>query len=84
MHEDAEGVLDMDELLELEAELQKQEDEAERNLNIVESADEEEMVIEGGTFASRSRTALRTSSRSATRKPTQNPHIRSADDEGRA
>ena len=50
MYKEAEGVLEMDinELLELEAELQKQADDTGRNLNIAESADEEETVIESG------------------------------------
>jgi hypothetical protein len=80
MYEEAEGVLEMDmnELLELEAELQRQADEAGRDLNIVESTDEEKSVIRSGTSTPRSRTASRTPS---TRRPTQNPHIRSADDE---
>jgi hypothetical protein len=83
MYEEAEGVLEMDmnELLELEAELQRQADEAGRDLNIVESADEEESVIRSGTSTPRSRTASRTPLRSATRRLTQNPYIRSVDDE---
>jgi hypothetical protein len=82
IYEEVERVLEMDinELLELEAELQRQADEAGKDLNIVKSADEEESVIRNNTSTSRSRTASKTSSRSATRRLTQNPHIRSADD----
>ena len=50
----------MEELIELEAELQQQVDEAGRDLAVAESADEEETVIESGTCTSRSRTTSRT------------------------